>query len=264
MIDLPPPDTRRLAQAPLALVVCQLRFGDPLSVDDPRVGTGLRDLVREMVGQDADLERISAPDFVIAIGAGEGAKPPREITDRGFRVTHPSLTVTLSPGALALETTEYTQWADFSGWFRRAVGFVSDVLGPLSESRLGLRMINKLHKPELREPADFRAWVRAWLLMPIIEEPIAPGIIAFQQQCDLKGDGELRITLRSALFPDNDAGGRLTFLLDYDAYRAGYRVFDSGDISTTADALNNLVLQVFQHSITSDCYEEHANGHAAG
>jgi uncharacterized protein (TIGR04255 family) len=198
---------------------------------------------------------------VIAIGSGEEARPPREILDPGFRVTHPTLTVTLGPAAVALETSDYSEWAEFSMWFGRIIEFVTKTLQPRSEGRLGLRMINRLHK---QEPADFRSWIREWLLMPIIEEPIASGTIGFQQQCDLRAAGDLRITLRSALFPDRDHAGQLTFLLDYDAYRAGYRVFDQTDITQTADALNSLVLQVFQHSITPDCYEEHANGTAAG
>jgi uncharacterized protein (TIGR04255 family) len=262
VINLPPPDTRRLAQAPLALVVCQLRFGDPLAIDDPRVGTGLRDLVRDLIGDDVELERATAPDFVIAISSGEEAPPSREVP--GFRVTHPSLTVSLGPGAVAIETTDYSEWAEFSMWFARIVEFVSETLNPPAEGRLGLRMINRLHKPELREPADFRSWIREWLLMPVVEEPISGGVVGFQQQCDLRAAGDLRITLRSALFPDRDQGGRLTFLLDYDAYRTGYRVFDAKDITQAASALNSLILQVFQHSITPDCYEEHANGTAAG
>ena len=264
MINLPPPDTRRLARAPLALVVCQLRFGDPLTLDDPRVGLELRDLVRELVGEEAELQRENSPSFVIAIGSGEEASPPPEILDPGFRISHRSLTVTLSPHAVALETTAYTEWADFSRWFKRVLEFVTDALAPQTEARLGVRMINRLHKEELREPADFRAWIREWLLMPILEDAIAPGIIGFQQQCDLKAGGDLSITLRSALFPDSDHDGRLTFMLDYDAFRSGYRIFDADDISQTTDALNSLILQVFQRSITPDCYEEHANGAAAG
>ncbi len=261
MLDLPPPDTRRLAKAPLALVICQLQFGDRAQVDDPRIGVRLKDLISGLLGDEVSLERTQTSDVMIALGQGGLAQPPPDMMDVGFRVIHPALTVSLGTGALALETTAYTEWSEFSLWLGAILELVRQDLAPPAESRLGLRMINKLHdRDKFKQPDHFREWIRDWLLMPTVEPGISPGLIGFQQQCDLRAQGDHRITLRSALFHDREHGERLTFLLDYDAYRSGYRILDLEDIRATADNLNTLILQLFHHSITPTCYQEHADG----
>ena len=260
MLNLPPPDTRRLATSPLSLVVCQVRFGDTVAVDDARIGDSLGQIVSEIVGEPVPAELGDTPEFFVAIGAGEpmSASDPR--ADRGFCASHPTLTVNLGPHAIGIETTAYKDWTAFSAMLDRLLQFAQDEVKAPSESRLGLRMINQIHSPTVTAPQAFRGLIQDWLLSPLVEPALADSVAETRQQIDLKPSEGPWANIRSVLMRDPGHGGRPTFVLDFDAYRLGFRDFDAAGIRAAADEMNTFILQLFQSSLTPDYFKEIADG----
>lgn len=254
---LPEPRRDQLRHAPLELVVCQLRFGDVVArASEPSIGPAFQRAVGALVGSQPALERVAMQDLLIALGAGAAQSGLASQPEPAFRLVVPGGVFTLSPTALAVETTSYTRWSEFRELFHGAVSFVSEALTPPSEARLGLRMINRLSPDRVSSPSGFAEMLQAWISGPLQDAPLGASVAAFQQQYDFRSDGENQLALRSAVFRDQEKKGRPTLILDYDAFRTGYRPFDAGDITSTSDALNDFVLQVFQRSLTPAFYEE--------
>ena len=86
----------------------------------------------------------------------------------------------------------------------------------------------------------------------VLHPDIGPGVIAAQQQVDLKADGGLQATLRHGVLRDeNDT---LSYILDIDTFRTGVRHFDPKAILAEAQRQNRLARQLFQNIVTEEMY----------
>jgi uncharacterized protein (TIGR04255 family) len=257
VIRLPPPNRSILPRSPLDLVILQLRFGEPIAVEDERTVFALRDALQARDRRFVP-ERVHGVSFTV--GPIPSAAPPtvEQAAMVGWRFAAGPTTVQLAVDALTVETRAYEGWQSFVELFAAALRPVAETVAPRSEARLGLRMIDKIPRPAARRAVDLLPALRAWLRGPLADEDLAQGVLSLQHQCELEADVG-RITVRTALFEDPEARGALTLLLDYDSFRSGYRPFDLEGVLLAATELNGLCLQLFRHSISDDLYEEFAH-----
>lgn len=254
--DLPDPNHAQLPHSPLELVVWQLQFAEPLQVMDPEIGTGLQ------VGLSADdpdgfrLERLNlGPSVTVAFGQGAVAPPEPPGSQEGWRLQRGELIVTLVGNALTLESRAYTVWDDLRAVIERTLESLTRLVAPQAQQRVGLRFVDKIVRPEVETARDWEPWIESWLLGPLQNPDLGPSVSALAQQFEFDAGSDLRIALRSRIFPDPERRGRSSCLLDSDAFRLGYRVFDKDDVLETSDSLNILSLQVFQAAVTQTLYE---------
>jgi uncharacterized protein (TIGR04255 family) len=254
VINLPPPDRTLLPKSPLDLVVVQLRFGDAFPVDDERVAFALSDALQE---QDSRFvpERAQSVSVTIAGSLGGAVVPNVAAGGTGWRLVAGQTTVQLTGDALSVETRAYSGWAAFHELFAIALRAVAATSAPRSESRLGLRMIDKIPRHDAKTARDVAEDIRPWLRGPLEDDQLASGVLAIQHQSELEAHAG-RLTVRSSIFEDPEARGAFTLLLDYDAFRIGYRRFDLDGILASATDLNDLCLQVFRHSVSDRLFEE--------
>jgi len=260
--DLPEPNRAPLPGSPLELVVWQLQLAEPLEIGDPKVGTGLQAALSDEAGQ-FGLARLAPPALTVAVTQGSvPAGQPSAVEpfppEEGWRLQRDGLVVTLNNQALTLESSAYTDWDDFRPIFERSLQALANLVELSGEQRLGLRFVDKVVRSDVERPSDWTPWIESWLLGPLQHPTLADSVQGLAQQIDFDAGEGLRLTLRSRVFPDPERRGRSSCLLDFDAFREGYRLYDLQGVLETSDALNTLSLQVFQTSITSDLYNAFA------
>lgn len=253
--DLPDPNHAQLPHSPLELVVWQLQFAEPLQVMDPEIGTGLQ------VGLSADdpdgfrLERLNlGPSVTVAFGQGAVAPPEPPGSQEGWRLQRGELIVTLVGNALTLESRAYTVWDDLRAVIERTLESLTRLVAPQAQQRVGLRFVDKIVRPEVETARDWEPWIE---LAPRPPPESGPRSLGLGPGSAVRVRRRLRPSHRSAQqdLPDPERRGRSSCLLDSDAFRLGYRVFDKDDVLETSDSLNILSLQVFQAAVTQTLYE---------
>jgi uncharacterized protein (TIGR04255 family) len=258
--DLPAPDHTRLAAAPLEVVVWQLQFAEPADVSAARVGQHLSDALADVVHSRPHLTRLLPPTFAVAVGSGGAPSVPAELPgigpQNGWQVRAGELVSTISHAALALETTKFEDWDSF----RSSVAAILDALAaalpePPGEQRLGLRYVDRISRPEVAAVADWGQWLQPWLLGPASHPQLGEAVIAMAQQIDCDAGDGMRVTVRQRAFDDPERRSQPTVLLDFDAFREGYRAFARDDLLAATDNLNDISHRLFRAAITDRLYE---------
>lgn len=255
MLDLPEPDSTRLGRSPLQLVVCQVRFEEIPSVADPRVALAVHDRLGGRSGIYPVLEQLKGEQVEVKVGIGGAPISTQQSPLSGWRLLtqDKDWTVALLPGSAALETTNYSTWADeFSPRLNELLDAVAAVIAPALEQRLGLRYVDLLTEPDVQQPAGWRGRVVDELLGPILHPRFGAGVRSSQQQLELDAGAGVRCTLRHGVLPDRTKAHRTNYLLDWDVFREQAKPFDIEDLKVAATSFNHLALQLFQQAITPD------------
>lgn len=140
VVDFPAKPDVALASAPLAEVLCQVRFPPILRIAAEQPWK----FQEHLRGR---FPRLSVDQgFVVAVPqlAGSAAPPVRQPPLHRFEAADHGSTVTLALDFVAVSTTAYTSWAHFIGDLRLAIDALRVVYEPAFSTRLGLRYINKL------------------------------------------------------------------------------------------------------------------------
>lgn len=252
-LDLPVPDKTPLRRSPLQLVVCQVRFEETVTVNDPRAILALHKALGGPKGKYPKSESIQFQLTQVQVGPGgpEGAQTLPPQNGRRFKSKDDLWTVTLVPSHVTLETTAYTSWeGDFQDRLSDLIDAVETHIGPTIEERIGLRYINQLTEPAADSPADWRDYVSAEMLGVILHPSIGPAITNTLSQVTMDFGEGLGCLLRHGALPDPSRPGKMNYVLDLDVFRQQPRDFDAKEVKSCADQLNDLVLRVFQQSIT--------------
>jgi uncharacterized protein (TIGR04255 family) len=247
-LHLPEPDRRELPRAQLPLVLCQIRF-EPLPLaTDPKVAIAIQDQLGGRTGPYPRTEPMQ--NLTLSPGALGGAIAAttgwRFISQAGDWIA------AVQSDQTSLETTAYSTWDEFRDRLFALIDAVSAHLTPASVTRVGLRYSNRLTDPQVADPRDWGQYLAPELLGLLVHDGLSEGVIAAQQQVDFDPDGEAKSTLRHGFFRDDQAAGRLTYVLDFDSYREGFRAWDTDAIKQTAVGFNDLTLQLFQQIVTPD------------
>lgn len=252
-LSLPDPRTDRLARSPLQLVVCQVRYARAPRAT--RLGPA-RALQTALGGESAwQLSQIESRVLTVA-AAEPTARPSTSLeAETGWRLASvpPSWSVTLMPDNVALETTRYESWRDFSDRLRPLLASVKKEVRPEAVGRIGLRYIDRIQDPAVDKPGQWIRWIEPAALGIICHASLGDAITGCQQQVDLLVDPTLKATVRHGLVRDEESG-RFHYVMDFDTYRDGVREFNVVEIHADLDRLHRLSIQLFQAMITDDLY----------
>jgi uncharacterized protein (TIGR04255 family) len=252
-LDLPEPSTQKLPRSPLKLVVCQVRHDHNVAATDPKRALKIHEALREEYPL---LDQQSNQELAIAAGFGGLQALPLQPTAQGWRLHTPdgTWTVVLMPDFFALETTAYDDWPDFRGRLERLIRAVVVSTDPSVEQRLGLRMIDRITHPTVKEARDWVGLIDGSIAGPIAHPQLGPGVSGSQQifQIDA-GDGRAAI-VRHGAFRDAAASNEQVYMLDYDCYIQRARSFDGDDALTQIESLHTFALQLFQAAIMPKLY----------
>lgn len=214
MIRFPQRDDVPLEHAPLAEVICQVRFPPVLRIANEQPV----DFQERIRGQ---FPQLAVEQGMIVQMAPLGAEPPSaEPKPRIFRFKSldGNAVVSLALNFYALSTTSYTHWADFLDSLQLISQAAREIYNLPYAVRVGLRYVNHLtfentdasNVDELLE--ILRPELAVLLQNDCWDEPLE-----MINQLSLAGEDNERLTLRSGF----RGGTEPVFLLDLDYYTEG-------------------------------------------
>jgi uncharacterized protein (TIGR04255 family) len=246
-LALPEPSTVTLSRAPLQLVVCQVRHDRNLAVADGgrvlaiREQLNLYPRMEETAQQEIGL--VVGPTGAQPLGGGEQQRGWRLLSDDGV------WTVALLPDFFALECTGYTSWTEFRDRMGALADAVLNHLQPSVELRLGLRYVDRISLPEVKDPQGWSGYINDHFLGPTLDEQLGPAMSAVQQIIQMQGPDGIQVLLRHGTQADTSSG-QWPYVLDTDCFRGDGRRLGVDSLTQGADALHTTALQVFQAVIT--------------
>ncbi len=242
-----------LPKSPLELVVCQVRHEDrPIDADAALA------IQESLGGADGFFPRVEQVELRVAsmtVGPGVASPGPTE-SFHGWHLksSDGSWTAAVLPGHFSLETTHYTRWPDFESRLVDLTQAVASTVPPVMEQRLGLRYVDRLRGPDVREPTQWAKWIEPSILGPVLHPIIGAGVESTRQQIDLDlGDGHACV-LRHGTVRDADAPGdaEVTYLLDFDIYRSQSRRFVPDHVADATKSFHEEADALFRQVITDD------------
>ena len=255
--DLPAPSGRRLARAPLELVVWQLMFAQaPERVAESDVGPRLA----QFLGADGRGDFSVASQTGVTMSLALGPAVPQQAAGQaqrivGWQLRREQLVVTLNEQALSMETTDFVDWESFGAVLARAVKSVQSLIEIPPEQRLGLRYVDKIGVEAVERAADWTGFVADWLQGPLAHPQLAEAVLAYAQQADFDAGDGMRATIRQRTFPDPERRGKPTMLLDFDAFREGYRLFDARGVLDASNRLSDISHRLFRAAVSDQLYD---------
>lgn len=248
-LDLPEPSIGDLEDAPLQLVVCQIRHERNMAIVDVKKALAIQaqlgdyDLLDE--GQQSQIDLVSTE--------GGGVAPSSSVTEhRGWRLRSSDRTWTaaLLPDYFALECSGYTTWPAFFSRLESLVNATTQHLGPAGLFRLGLRYIERIDLNEISEPQQWRGYINDHLLGPLLDQTMSASITAVQQIVQFAGTKGYQVALRHGVELDDTDDTRCPYVLDTDCWWRGSRSFDVAEVLADASSLHRLALQIFELAVT--------------
>jgi uncharacterized protein (TIGR04255 family) len=251
-VELSSPDRTILGNAPLQLVVCQVRFDEAETLNDRKTA---RRFFGELGGVDGPFPKFSqiqTQRVTINPNALPGETPLAE-QQGGWRFSSPEgdRHLALLPGSLALETTAYRSWDEFAPHLERALKVLADEVDPAIEQRLGLRFVNLIVLDEVHEPTGWVDLIAADLLAPGGHPVLGPGVVAAQHRVVLDLGDELHCLLNYGLVPDANGSGRVGYLVDLDVFRERSAPFSAADVFKASQVMNDRAVSLFQQVATA-------------
>jgi|GEM_PF-3540907 len=254
--DLPAPSGGRLARAPLELVVWQLMFAQPPErVAEPDVGPRLAQfLAADGLGE---FSVVSQTGMTMSLALGPAVPPQASGQAQrivGWQLRRQQLVVTLNEQALSIETTDFVDWDSFGAVLGRAVESLQGLIEIPPEQRLGLRYVDKIAVEAVERAADWTGYVADWLRGPLVHPQLGEAVLAYAQQADFDAGDGMRATVRQRTFPDPERRGKPTMLLDFDAFREGYRLFDARGVLDASTRLSDISHRLFRAAVSDQLY----------
>lgn len=260
-LDLTDLDRSLLQRSPLTNVICQVRYDLTSQASDPRTARDFFDRLGTG-GRFERLDQVIESALNVAVASGSAPAVSQQAGNSGWRLSasEGARIISLMPTHVSVEATEYDGWeADFAPLLSEVLVAVADLVNPVFEQRLGLRYINQITEPAVREAPEWRGWIDESFLALSTHGELGE-MVAFQrQQTTLELDEQARCTLNTGFSPDPDRDGLLTFLLDFDVSREGMRPFVVDSIRQAADLFNSYALRLFHLATTPALREVLAN-----
>jgi uncharacterized protein (TIGR04255 family) len=255
-LDLPEPDTTRLARSPLELAVCQVRHERRLVVGEGATALAVHNALGGASGAYPSLDEVTGAEINVVMGLG--APNVRETKTSGWRFASAdgSWVVTLMPDNFSLETSAYTTWAgDFAPRLEALIDAVAAHVEPTLEQRIGLRYVDRIDQLGLTELAAWQRYLMPEVLGLVLHPRLGAGVRSYQQQLVIElGDGAMAGFRHG---PVVEPGREVVdYQLDYDIFRQGGRAFDAAAIKTAAAQFNMYALQLFQATVSDELLEE--------
>jgi len=247
-IELPAPKTDTLTNAPLELVVWQVRH-ERLTDASPARALAVRDLLADPypnISQGDVAELVIGPLPMVASQGSSGWQ---------LKSADNLWTVVLIQDFLALESSGYTTWTEF---FRRAkdlLGAVTQVSKPALVQRVGLRYVDRIKTMKAARPKEWEGLLETQVLGMASHGQLGPAV-STAQTVSLIELGQAQVILRSSCASDANSPNGYSMVLDTDCFDATAEAFDAERIETVTNELHTIGLQVFQSVLTPSFFEE--------
>jgi uncharacterized protein (TIGR04255 family) len=251
-LELPVADNRLLPRSPLELVICQVRLAQLPEVGDASSALAVHRATGGEDGPFPQMEPVQLQTAQFSIGASVVTEGPSSGVGWQLRSEDGAWTAALMPDHIALTTTAYSGWADFRSRLESVIKAVAEVMHPVIENRLGLRYVDRIVRPEVVHSDDWAGLISDFMLGPVVHSSFAGHVRTSQQQLELDIDDGERAIIRHGSVVDPARQGRLSYLLDFDAFRERTREFSPEGILRTADVFNDICLRLFQLAITPE------------
>jgi uncharacterized protein (TIGR04255 family) len=246
-LNFPTQADLKLENAPLAEVVCQVRFPPILriSAEEP---TAFQDLVRDSFPL-VDLEHA----FVLRLpGPGANETPSAEPKASIYRFHTPDKQTTISLAAdfYALSTMAYTHWGEFARLLDMTHKAVEQVYRPAYATRIGLRYINRLtlRNTGAETVGDLLSILRPELTTHIHNQAWGEAI---EMRCRLVlPDDQARLTMTTVLETQTDDSA---FVLDLDYFEEGR--LDLDHMIERCTHYNQAIYRAFRWALLDDRLE---------
>ncbi|RLC84127.1 MAG: hypothetical protein DRI79_13280 [Chloroflexi bacterium] len=214
MICFPQREDVRLRRAPLAEVICQVRFPPVLRIANEHP-VAFQERIRGRFPQ------LTVEQGMVVHMAPMGTEPPSAKPEpRIFRFRTPDghMVVSLALNFYALSTVSYTHWADFLDLLQFVNQAAREVYDLPYAVRVGLRYINHLTFENTGTSSVAELWeiLRPELTM-LLRSECWDEPVEMLSQLLLAADENERLTLRSGF----KSGEKPIFLLDFDYYAEG-------------------------------------------
>ncbi len=243
MLCFPQQDDVRLQRAPLAEVICQVRFSPILRIANEQP-SAFQERIRKRFPQLEIEQGVAIQMIPLGIEPPSPESLPRILR---FASLNGHTVVSLALNFYALSTTAYTHWADFLDhllFVNQAVREVYDI--PFA-TRVGLRYINHLtlentSTRNLEELLDIlRPELTVLLTVDCWDKPVE-----MVNQLLLSGEGEERLALRSGYKRDQEPG----LTLDFDYFVEGQIPLDR--LADLGPRYHDMIYSAFRWCIQED------------
>jgi uncharacterized protein (TIGR04255 family) len=257
---LPGYEPEQLPNAPLALVVAQIRFPPVLSIQtDEKLLAQFQDLLRDRypfvyVGQQ------------IGLNVGPQGIEQQQTAGRIYQFADADRewAVSLAVDSVALEARRYTDYEDFRRRIMSLIGAVKEVYRVAERLRLGLRYINEIRYPDASTVTDWIPLLRYELLGLLAKGEITPFVKSSLQELSLNlHNGGL--TIRHGYVPQGTTvaplpGERVQdagpfYLLDFDAFDEQGRDLDDRTLDELFQSYNHTMFQLFRWLVQDQLYD---------
>ena len=243
------------ARAPLAEVICQLRFPTILNIG-AREPAAFQEAVRRDFPQYAARQE-QLPPKMVRRGNTAALEPQKPVTNYNFVSQDNRWKLNLTQNFIALSTVGYQRWEDFAARLDQPLAQFIQIYQPAYFERIGLRYVNAVSRRRLG--LEERLWddlIQGQYLGILGEPDVAETEVS---KCSLEVDtplvGGYRMKLRTG--PGLIGGGKtdkeVKFVLDGDFSTAGKLTADQ--VPGKLEQMHRYAVCFFQGAITRELHE---------
>jgi uncharacterized protein (TIGR04255 family) len=248
-MQLAEPRLERLATSPLVSVACEVRFEPCPQVTESKF---IKEFKAVLEGAHRYVRLDPSTTVQMNITA-EGVVDRTELRSWVLRDAIGQWSLSITPTSAVLETTGYTDWAEFFRRIQEVMEAIERTLSPATCQRVGLRYIDKLTASDQSPATAWKGKVRGELLGLLNHEVIGQFVVTSEQRVILDLGGGETCILRHGSVPEIP---NPTYILDFDVFREGGTTFELSTISSTLESLHLKGLTLFQECITKEHWNQ--------
>lgn len=201
--------------------VCELKFPVLLELEE-RLPTKFQSVLRK------DFPIFNRSQAV-SIHAGGSTDLPYNYA---FKSRDLNWVIVLKPDSLVVETSKYTEFAEFLGKIEKILKLVGDMLDTDFFTRIGLRYINVIDL----EDGQVDGWINERLIAPLLGGELGTLTKYVSEIHGAFSDGQY--TFRHGLNSDKNDGSKIQYVLDFDYYAEGVDYKDTKELLTKFNTQN--------------------------
>jgi len=247
-----------LTRPTIDAAIFEIRFTEPAREVGSEDALRLRDAGRAAGLDLGEVQPTVAHNVVVSVGP-EGAQATSPNPAHGWQLVDSArqLMVTLLPGTLTVQTSQYERWGiTFRPVLAALLAEVEAALHPELRSRIGLRYVNRIADANARTAGEWLGKGGAGLLGPILAGPFAGRVQSSQQQLELVAERGRGTVLRHGCFQDPAMRRAFTYLIDIDAFDHTTERFTTTDSLEVAQQLNRVAATTFLNALTPEFASE--------
>lgn len=251
-----------LAESPIALALCQLKFPEKYSVHDKAVVGKFQDAIDKKypVPSEGIIQNITLGGSLDRPGIESQNTSTAPLWE--FRDPEAKWLVSLSSSQLSLECREYDGFDSFTDRFREIVQALIATIRPTTITRLGVRYVNEVRVPSINPVPENT--IRAELLGPLLQEPFRGAARHSQSYINL-GYGDAQVNFQYGVIaggttiapiPGQEVSSEPFILLDFDVYKEfKATALNANNVINDVEDFHDIISRLFRWSVTDEFIE---------